>query len=152
MPYEIETTATSRAAPDVIFRHLCVAEAWGEWGGRRTRGRRVSAGDEHPNGIGAVRRMRYRRREEVVAWDPPKHYGYIALTGSPRRRLRADVTLEPHIEGTLVRWRGTFDAPPGTGPLMRALVRRRLGAYARRLAQHSERCEPGCPARLPGAF
>ncbi|XRQ05961.1 SRPBCC family protein [Actinomadura welshii] len=150
MPHEIEATATSRAAPEVIFKHLCVAEAWSEWGGFWTRGGRESAGDEHPNGIGAVRRVPP-WREEVVAWDPPKHYGYVALSGPPRR-LRADVTLEPHFAGTLIRWRGTFDAPPGTGPLVRSLLRRRFGSYARRMAHHSERCEPGCPARLPGAY
>ncbi len=151
MPHEIEATATSHAAPDVIFRHLCVAEAWSEWGGFWARGRRESPGDDHPNGIGAVRRVPPRRREEDVEWDPPKRYGYIALSGPPRR-LRSDVTLEPHVSGTLVRWRATFDALPGTGPAARALLRRRLTRYAQRVARHSERCEPGCPARLPGAY
>ncbi|MFI0485499.1 SRPBCC family protein [Actinomadura sp. 9N215] len=160
---EVEATATSRAAPEVIFKHLCVAEAWGEWGGFWTRGRRETAGEEHPNGIGAVRYVPP-RREEVVAWDPPRHYGYTALVhytalaaavvvlaGAPRR-FRADITLEPHSAGTLIRWRGAFDGFPGTGPLTRAVLRRRFGSYARRVARHSERCEPGCPARLPGAL
>jgi hypothetical protein len=151
MPQEIEATATSRATAEVIFKHLAVAEAWGEWGGFWTRGKRESAGDDRPNGIGAVRRVPP-WREEVVAWDPPKHYGYIVLTGPPPRRLRVDVTLEPHHSGTLIRWHGTFDAFPGTGRVMRALLRRRFGSYARRAARHAERCEPGCPARLPGAI
>lgn len=151
MPNEIEATATSRAAPDVIFKHLCVAEAWGEWGGFWIRGRREAAGADHPNGVGAVRHVPP-WREEVVAWDPPRHYGYIVLAGPPPRRLRADITLEPHFAGTLIRWRGAFDGLPGTGPVTRAVLRRRLGAYARRVAWHSERCEPGCPARLPGAL
>ncbi|WP_433474601.1 SRPBCC family protein [Spirillospora sp. CA-142024] len=151
MPYGIEVTATSSAAADVIFKHLCVPEAWGEWGGFWTRARREAAGAEHPNGIGAVRHVRS-WRAEVVAWDPPRHYGYIAQAGPPRRRLRADVTLEPHVKGTLIRWRGEIDGFPGIGPVARAALRRRLGAYARRVAWHSERCEPGCPARLPGAI
>ncbi|TYB48469.1 SRPBCC family protein [Actinomadura chibensis] len=153
MPHEIEATATSRAAPDVIFKHLCVAESWDEWGGFWVRAaRREAAGTEHPNGVGAVRRVRP-RREEVVAWDPPRHYGYVVLTGPPPRGLRADVTLEPHAAGmTLIRWRGAFDGFPGTGPFTRAVLRRRLRAYARRVALHAERCEPGCPARLPGAL
>ncbi|MFI0370213.1 SRPBCC family protein [Actinomadura sp. 1N219] len=160
---EVEATATSRAAPEVIFKHLCVAEAWAEWGGFWTRARRESAGAEHPNGIGAVRYVPT-RREEVVAWDPPRHYGYtalasytalaacIVLAGPPTRRFRADVTLEPHHAGTLIRWRGAFHGFPGTGPLTRAVLRRRFGSYARRVARHSEHCEPGCPARLPGAL
>ncbi|MFI0405208.1 SRPBCC family protein [Actinomadura sp. 3N508] len=160
---EVEATATSRAAPDVIFKHLCVPEAWAEWGGFWTRARRESAGEEHPNGIGAVRYVPA-RREEVVAWDPPRHYGYTALASypalvaclvlaaPPTRRFRADVLLEPHAAGTLIRWRGAFHGFPGTGSLTRALLRRRFGAYARRVARHSEHCEPGCPARLPGAL
>ncbi|TDC46006.1 SRPBCC family protein [Actinomadura sp. KC345] len=151
MPHEIEATATSTAAPEVIFKHLCVAEAWGEWGGFWTRGRRESAGEEHPNGIGAVRCVPS-RREEVVAWDPPRHYGYIALAGPPPRRFRADITLEPHCAGTLIRWRGAFDGLPGTRRFTRTVLRRRFDAYARRVAWHSEHCEPGCPARLPGAI
>ena len=151
MAHEIEATATSKAAPEVIFKHLCVAEAWDEWGGFWVRARRETAGTEHPNGIGAVRRVRP-RREQVVAWDPPLHYGYIVLAGPPPRRFRADVTLEPHVIGTLIRWRGAFDGLPGTGPFTRAVLRRRLGSYARRVAWHAEHCEPGCPARLPGAL
>ncbi|MEU4827625.1 SRPBCC family protein [Actinomadura sp. NPDC023710] len=151
MPREIEATATSAAAPEVIFKHLCVPEAWDEWGGFWTRARRESAGQEHPNGLGAVRYIRS-WREEVVAWDPPRHYGYIALAGRPERRLRADITLEPHFAGTLIRWRGEVDGFPGTGPLTSAVLRRRLDTYAHRVARHSERCEPGCPARLPGAL
>ncbi|RFS86267.1 SRPBCC family protein [Actinomadura spongiicola] len=149
--HEVEATATSRAAPDVIFKHLCVAEAWGEWGGFLVRARRESAGTDHPNGIGAVRYVRP-RREEVVVWDPPRHYGYIALAWPPSRRFRADVTLEPHFTGTLIRWRGAFEGFPGVRSLTRAVLRRRFDSYARRVARHSERCEPGCPARLPGAL
>ncbi|TDD80766.1 SRPBCC family protein [Actinomadura rubrisoli] len=149
MPHEIEATATCYAAPEVIFKHLCVAEAWGEWGAFLARARRERAGDDHPNGIGAVRTIPP-WREQVVVYDPPRHYGYVVLAGPTPRRFRADVTLEPHGTDTLIRWRGMFDGRvPGTGPLTRAVLRRRLGAYARRVAWHSERCEPGCPARLP---
>ncbi|MFA1549061.1 SRPBCC family protein [Actinomadura chokoriensis] len=157
MPHEIEATAVSRTTPDVIFKHLCVPEAWGEWGGFWLRARRESGGAEHPNGLGAVRYVRP-WREEVVAWDPPRHYGYVALAGPPPRpfrpprRFRADVTLEPHPAGTLIRWRGEFDGFPGTGPFTRQALRRRLGTSARRVAWHAERCEPGCPARLPGVL
>ncbi|QXJ22157.1 SRPBCC family protein [Actinomadura graeca] len=152
MSLEIEATATSFAAPEVIFKHLCVAEAWDEWGTFWVRPRRERAGEGHPNGIGAVRRVA-RSREEVVEWDPPRHYAYIALAGRAPRGFRADITLEPHGSDTLIRWRGAFESRlPGTGPLTRRRLRRRLGTYARRVAWHSERCEPGCPARLPGAL
>ncbi|MFD0685514.1 SRPBCC family protein [Actinomadura fibrosa] len=149
MPYEIEATATCFAAPEVIFKHLCVAEAWGEWGGFWTRPRRERAGREHPNGIGAIRYIPP-WREEVVVYEPPRRYGYVALAG-PSRGLRAEITLVPQGSNTLIRWRGVFEGGlPGAGPLTRAVLRRRLNGYARRVAWHSERCEPGCPARLPG--
>ncbi|MFA1543267.1 SRPBCC family protein [Actinomadura monticuli] len=151
MPHEVEATATSRAEPEVIFKHLCLAEAWGEWGGFWIRATREADGTEHRNGVGAVRTVPP-WREEVVAWDPPRHYGYVALAGPPRRRVRADVTLEPCPTGTLIRWRGEIDGFPGSGPFTRAALRRRFGSYARRVAWHSERCEPGCPARLPGVL
>lgn len=151
MPNEIEAIATSCAEPEVIFKHLCLPEAWREWGGVWIRARREADGTGHRNGIGAVRSVPP-WREEVVAWDPPRHYGYLALAGHPRRSVRADVTLEPHAAGTLIRWRGEVDALPGTGPFTRAALRRRFGKYARRVARHSECCEPGCPARLPGVL
>lgn len=152
MPHEIEVTARSYATPEVIFKHLCVAEAWAEWGSFLTRARREREGEEHPNGIGAVRHIPP-RREEVVAYDPPRHYGYVALAGPPPRGFRADVTLEPWGTDTLIRWHGTFESKvPGTGPFTRAMLRRRLFAYARRIAWHAAHCEPGCPARLPGAL
>jgi len=151
MPHEVEATATSRAAPEVIFKHLCLAEAWGEWGGFWIRATREADGTEHRNGVGAVRTVPP-WREEVVAWDPPRHYGYVALAGPPRRRVRADVTLEPCPAGTLIRWRGEIEGFPGSGPFTRAALRRCFGSYARRVAWHSERCEPGCPARLPGVL
>ncbi|MEU8340609.1 SRPBCC family protein [Spirillospora sp. NPDC048832] len=151
MPHEIEATARSTAEPEVIFKHLCLAEAWGEWGGFWLRARREADGTEHPNGIGAVRSVPP-WREEVVAWDPPRHYGYVARTGPPRRRALVDVTLEPQHGGTLIRWRGEVEGFPGTGPFTRAALRHRFGTYARRVARHAERCEPGCPARLPGVL
>lgn len=149
----VEVTATSIAPAEVIFKHLSVGEAWDEWAGCMAQARRERDGDEHPNGIGAIWHIRPSRRR-VVAYDPPRHYGYVAVSGPPPSGYRADVTLEPLGSETLIRWRGAFErrGVPGTGPLVRALLRRRLGAHVRQVAWHAERCEPGCPARLPGAI
>ncbi|WP_329518496.1 SRPBCC family protein [Spirillospora sp. NBC_01491] len=149
MPYEIEATATSGADAEAVFKHLCVAEAWGRWGAFPTRPRRERPGYEVPNGVGAIRRIPP-AREQVVVFDPPRHYAYVAVAGVPLRGYRADVTLEPAGTGTLIRWQGTFEAKiPGSGPLLRAALQQMLRSFARRVARHSERCEPGCPARLP---
>ncbi|WP_084219825.1 SRPBCC family protein [Spirillospora albida] len=148
----VEVTATTVAPIEVIYKHLSVGEAWDEWAGFRAQARRVSEGDEHPNGIGAVWHIRPSRRR-VIAYDPPHHYGYVVFSGLPPG-YRADITLEPLGSETLIRWRAAFErrGVPGMGPLVRALLRRRLDAHVRRVAWHAERCEPGCPARLPGAI
>jgi hypothetical protein len=149
MPYEIEATAISTAPAEVIFKHLAVAEAWGQWGSFPTKTTRERAGDEVPNGVGAIRKIPP-AREQVVDYDPPRHYAYTALSGLPLRHYRADVTLEPKGDSTLIRWRGAFEPKiPGSGPLFRAFLHWMLGSFARRVARHAERCEPGCPARLP---
>ncbi|WP_067491471.1 SRPBCC family protein [Actinomadura hibisca] len=152
MPLHVEATATSIAAPEVIFKHLAVAEAWNEWAGLPTRARREKAGDERPNGVGAVRKIPP-ARERVVVYDPPHRYGYVAVAGLPLRDYRAEVTLEPQGLGTGIRWQGSFEPLiPGTGGLAKFLMRRMLESFARRIVQHAEKCEPGCPARLPDAI
>ncbi|MBX6765566.1 MAG: SRPBCC family protein [Actinomadura rubrobrunea] len=151
MPYEIEVTATCTASREAVFKHLSVAEAWNEWARLPTRARRESEGAEVPNGVGAVRRIPP-VREKVVVHDPPRHYAYVGVSGLPLRDYRSDVTLEPHGVYTLVRWRAAFEPKiPGTGPIARFVVRLLITSFARRLAWHSQHCEPGCPARLPTA-
>ncbi len=76
-------------------------------------------GAPDPDGVGALRcfaRGPGGSREEVVAWEPPHHLGYIAVKGLPVRHYRADVDLRADGEGTVVTWRGSFDEiVPGTG-------------------------------------
>ncbi|WP_433329177.1 SRPBCC family protein [Spirillospora sp. CA-294931] len=152
MPYEIEATATSVAKAEVLFKHLAVAEAWNEWGSFPTRARRVSEGEQSPNGVGAIRKIPP-AREKVVEYDPPGHYAYVALSGLPVRDYRAVVDFEDQGTSSLVRWHARFDPLiPGTGPLLRVFFQRMLNSFAHRVARHAEHCEPGCPARLPNAL
>jgi hypothetical protein len=147
MPFTVDVSATSPASPDVIFRHLAVAEAWTVWGRlpRPMRAVRERAGDKEPDGVGAIRRIRV-VREEVVAYDPPHLYAYVALAGLPFDDYRADVTLAADDE-TTIRWQARFERRiPGTGPALRLFATWILRTLARRLAKHAERCEPGCPA------
>ena len=147
MPYSIEINTTSAAPPEVLFEHLAVAEAWGVWARFPVKPVRERAGDSAPNGEGAIRRI-WPAREQVVAYDPPGHYSYIALSGLPIKDYRADVTFAAQPDGgTALRWQGRFEPRiPGTGPLIRLFLTRMLGGFARGVARHSERCEPGCPA------
>lgn len=151
MPYLIDVHAISGAPAERVFEHLAVAEAWGVWGRFPTRPVRERPGADSPNGTGAVRRI-WPAREQVIEHLPPTHYAYVALSGIPIRNYRADVTLTSAEAGTAIRWQGRFDPLiPGTGPLIRAFLNRMLAGFARSLAAHSDRCEPGCPAYRTGS-
>ncbi|TDD82278.1 SRPBCC family protein [Actinomadura rubrisoli] len=150
MPYEIQATATTTAAPEHVFRHLAVPEAWGAWGRFPTRARQVRKGDTTAYGVGTVKKI-WPAREQTVAYAPHSHFAYIALAGLPVRRYRSDVHLEPDGDGTRIRWEATFEPLiPGTGPLLRSALRLMLGAFTRWLPKHAEQCPPVCPARLAG--
>ncbi len=71
-------------------------------------------------------------REEVVELRPDRRFSYVLLSGLPVRGYRADVDLEPTTEGTLIRWRASFDPTiPGTG----WLIRRRLAGITQRFVR-----------------
>jgi hypothetical protein len=127
------------------------AARWKEWS-FLTRSDLVQEGDPAPDGVGAVRRFtRYRigSTERVVAWEPPHHLGYTILSGFPVRHYRADVTLASENDGTLVQWSATFDPKiPGTGRLMRVVIRRMLHGFAVAVSGYAERA---ARADRPGA-
>jgi len=107
-------------------------------------------GDPPPGGIGGIRRLGMRgasSREEIVAYDPPRHLGYIWLT-RVIRDYRADVRLEPVPTesggtGTRIVWGGSF-VPTliGPGPVMRRFFLLTVGGFARRLAAFAEKEQP----------
>lgn len=100
-------------------------------------------GQPVPDGVGAVRRFALGpsgSKEEVVAFDPPHHLGYVVLSGLPLRHYRADVDLNGDGDGTLVTWRGSFDEIiPATGPALRLILRRMTAGFARRVCRYAER-------------
>lgn len=84
-------------------------------------------GDDHPDGVGAVRFLGVGplgARERVVEFDPPRHLAYTIVGGPPARDYRADMWLEPTSDGgTDLRWIGTFEsAPPGMGLVTKAML------------------------------
>ena len=77
-------------------------------------------------------------REQVVAYDPPRRFGYELLEGMPVHDYRAEVTLEPSDGGTDIRWHSTFRPQwPGTGPLLRRKMRQVLTDTSEALARHT---------------
>jgi hypothetical protein len=100
-------------------------------------------GAPDPEGVGALRAFGLGpaggSKEEVVAFDPPRHLGYVAVSGLPVRRYRADVDLEADGGGTAVTWRGSFDElVPGTGALLRVILKKMTGGFAVRVCRYAD--------------
>ena len=133
-----ELVGHTTAPPELVWPLVAEVEQWKEWSFlTRTFLRRAGSPDR--NGVGALRRLAvgpFGSSEEVVAFEPPRHLGYVARRGMPAKNYRADVVLEPEGGGTRIIWSGTMDAlVPGTGPLAvayaRSFVRRFLAGLTR---------------------
>jgi uncharacterized protein YndB with AHSA1/START domain len=130
----------SPAPPATVFALLADVQSWNRWS-PIPRASLERVGAPPPHGAGAICRFPggpFATREQVVAYEPPRHFGYILLSGLPVRDYRAEVTLTPTASGTSIAWRGSFNALiPGTGPLLLWLLRRIVHAMARGLARHA---------------
>jgi hypothetical protein len=147
----VEVERTASAAPEVVWRWLADASSWQSWT-PLTETRLVRDGEAEPDGVGAIRRFGRAggsSLEEVVAFEPPRHFAYVLLRGLPIVNYRADVYLEPQGAGTRIRWHSTFDTKyPGTGWVMRRFLGFFLGDTASRLVARAER-GPGPDDREP---
>jgi hypothetical protein len=136
--------ATARAEAPVAAVWPLVGEAhrWKDWS-FVTRSGLERSGRPAPDGVGAVRRfsrMGIGSREEVLAWDPPRHLAYTVLAGFPVRNHRSDVLLTPEGNGTLISWSATFDEMvPGTGRLMEVVLSRLVHGFATAAAAYAGR-------------
>jgi hypothetical protein len=136
----VEVYARSSAAPDAVWRWLADGASWASWS-MLTVSELEREGEPPPDGVGAVRRFgRAGRvsREQVVAFEPPHHLGYVLLSGMPVLGYRADVHLSADGEGTLIVWRSRFTPRwPGTGALIGWFFTRVLTGFARALARRA---------------
>jgi uncharacterized protein YndB with AHSA1/START domain len=136
-------TARSAAPPESVFDLLADAPSWPRWAGPVIASSSWEReGDPAPGGVGAIRKLgRWPKfgREQIVASEPPSHHAYTMLSGNPVRNYRADVSLTPDGNGTLITWSATFEPSiPGTGRLLEGFYRRLIGSFARRLAAYAE--------------
>jgi hypothetical protein len=143
-PTSYEVSATSAASAEKVFDLLADGAGWSKWAGAMVvRSWWEREGDPAPGGVGAIRCLglpKLGSREEIVAYERPRHLAYIVLSGLPVKSYRADVHLTPDGNGTRIVWAGSFTPKlPGTGPLLRAFLVRTVGAFARRLAKAAER-------------
>jgi len=140
--YVVEALRTSAAPPDQVWRWLADASSWSVWT-KLTSTRLVREGVPTPDGVGAIRhfgRAGGSSREEVVAFDPPRHFAYVLHRGLPITNYRSDVTLTPVPGGTQIVWHSEFDSKyPGTGSPMRAFIHLLVSDFAKRLAVQAER-------------
>jgi uncharacterized protein YndB with AHSA1/START domain len=138
-----EVRAHSSASPEQVFDLLADATTWRHWAGPLVlRSWWEREGDPPPGGVGAIRRLGApgaSSREQIVAYERPRHLGYVWLTRLVRD-YRADVRLEPDGTGTRIVWGGSFGPTlVGPEPVMRRFFLFSVGGFARRLAAFAEK-------------
>lgn len=125
-----------------MWELLSRAELWHTWTAFPSSGLERE-GDPAPDGVGAIRRFgvgSMGSREEVVAFQPPNHLGYVLLSGLPVRDYRSDVTLTPSPSGgTDIEWVSSFTARPADGWFWAAFLKVLLTDFTRRLAKAAAR-------------
>lgn len=139
-----EIVTHSQASPEAVFAVVADAARWSEWAGPLVpRSALERPGAPEPNGVGAIRKLGsppFWSREEIVEHDPPGRLAYVLRSGLPVRHYRSVVDLSPTDGGTTICWRSSFEpALAGTGRVMRAILRRTVAGFARRLAAHAAR-------------
>lgn len=99
-------------------------------------------GDPAPNGLGAVRRLSVvgpPMREEVTAYEAPKHFAYTMLSGLPVRNHLGDVRLEPTGAGTRLTYRVTSHPTiKGGDVVLGAILKQAIGGLVGGVAKAAE--------------
>jgi hypothetical protein len=137
---ELVARAHSTAPPERVFALLEAGDRWQEWAGPFVPRSRWAVPGEPVGGVGAVRRLGVgpmSSLERVTLHEAPYRLGYVVDSRAPYRDYRSEVTLAPTPDGgTDITWRSTFDPiVPGTGRLLRWLLARIVGSFAKNLAR-----------------
>ena len=143
----IELTARADAPRDVVWEVLTASDDWADWAGEITHSVRVSEGEGHPDGVGAVRELWAAGvlplRERVEAFDPDSgRYGYSLFAVPPVKDYLADVHLTGDGDATTIRWAVEVRSilpVPGASQLLAAGVKLVIGRLLSALVTESER-------------
>ena len=146
MSHVVRTEADSTAPIETVWQLLSTVGTWPAWS-RHKLAHLERDGAPTPDGVGAIRVLGTNpakphrvNREEVVAFDPPSHFGYTLLSGMPLDAYRADVTLRSLPGGgTRITWESGFETHGPFGwawPLVVAYIIKR---WAGDLARGAER-------------
>lgn len=134
-----ELVARIPAPPEKVFAVLADHRGLADWSGAREVVLRQE-GDPPPNGLGAIRVVRgagLAIEEEITSFDPPKRIRYRIAGGLPIRGHEAEIQLTPLEGESELRWQVRFRAlVPGTGALIKILMRRGLTDVLARLARY----------------
>jgi uncharacterized protein YndB with AHSA1/START domain len=136
----------SAASPDVVFGLLADATTWATWAGPFVPSSRWQP-DAPSGGLGAVRLLGLgplSSREEIVAYDAPRHLAYVLRTGESVHHYRAEVELTARPGGgTHIVWSGSVEsAVPGMALVVAGGFRRLVQGFAIRLARYAETVAP----------
>jgi hypothetical protein len=140
--FRYEVVAHSDAPVPELWPLVGEAERWKHWS-FLSRSFLLRDGQPVPDGVGALRRFAvgpFGSVEEVVAWEPPRHLGYVARKGMPVKQYRADVVLDDEGDGSRITWVGSLEPlVPGTGPLVLAYARSFVRRFVRELVHYTRR-------------
>jgi hypothetical protein len=146
--FAFEVTATSTADAATLFALEADGSRWSQWARPLVpQSTWERTGHPEPGGVGAIRRLGLRPlwvREETVEYEQDRRHGYAMRTPLPIRDYRAELVLTPRAGGgTDLVWRGGFvERVPGSGPVLRAVLRAAISFLAKRLVRAAERNPP----------
>ena len=140
--WRYELVGHSAAPPSQLWPLIAEVERWKDWS-FLTRTFLLRPGSPDADGTGALRRLAvgpFGSTEEVVAFEPPVHFAYVARKGMPARHYRADVHLDAEGDGTRITWHGTLEPlVPGTGHLVLAYARSFVARFLRSVVAYADR-------------
>jgi uncharacterized protein YndB with AHSA1/START domain len=114
---EAAAEQTAHVPPEVVWSLLSDVMVYPRWGPWRKAGYQ-SEGGAAAHGKGSVYWLEGSKRygfrypvsvEEILDVEPGKRLAYTVLRGIPVRNYRAEVTLTPSPDGTLIRWGASWD-------------------------------------------
>jgi uncharacterized protein YndB with AHSA1/START domain len=159
MSHAVRAEVESSAPIETVWHLLSTVETWPTWS-RHKLARLERDGSPTPDGLGAIRVLALDpgkptkcNREEVVAFDPPTHFGYTLLSGQPLDDYRSDVQLFPLPGGgTRITWESRFSTHGATGWFWVLVIRWVLKRWSSDLAMGAERANAtrNIPRSTPG--
>jgi len=137
---QFETERVSAAPPARVFALLAAGDRWQEWAGPFVPRSRWQVPGDPVGGVGAVRRLGIgplASLERITEHEPPHRLSYVVDSRAPYRDYRSVVTLEALDNGgTRIVWQSSFEPiVPGTGRLLRLLLKAIVASFARNLAK-----------------